>query len=67
MSGMKLSQQPDNQREEQADRRVGPIVDKVINWGLVVGAVIAVLFLLGTAFVWFAGWYLQSAFTDIPR
>jgi hypothetical protein len=42
-------------------------VDKVINWGLVVGAVIAVLFLLGTAFVWFAGWYLQSAFTDIPR
>jgi len=64
---MKLSEQLDKQREAQDDRRVGPIVDRVINWGLVIGAVIAVLFLLGTAFVWFAVWYLESAFTDIPK
>jgi hypothetical protein len=64
---MKLSEQLDKQRDEENDFRVGPIVDKVIDWGLITGAVVVVLFLLGTAFVWVAIWYLESAFTVIPK
>ena len=65
--GMKLSEQLDKQRDAQNDRRVGPIVDRVINWGLIIGAVVVVLFLLGTVFGWIADWYFKSGFTNIPK